>query len=35
VIADEVDKLRDGPMKVHLLQQLKRIKETDQRDLYF
>ena len=34
-IAEELVALADGPMKKALIERLKRIKETDDRDLYF
>jgi len=35
VIGNEIAKLKDGPMKVSLLQQLSRIRETEERDFCY
>ncbi len=35
LIRSELDKLPDGPRKAALIERLNRIRETDQRDLYF
>ena len=34
-IRTELDKLPDSPQKTELISRLKRIRETDERDLYF
>ena len=35
LIAGEVEKLEDGALKSELVDRLRRIRETEERDLYF
>jgi 2-iminoacetate synthase len=34
-VAAELAKLEEGPVKTQLMERLRRIRETDDRDLYF